>query len=164
MKLIASLFLCLGFLTVATQANAQNATKVAVTFHTTNNDKDGDTQVRDQIQCAGPLDVYFSLFCCSAGKNSRDDHWNDWSTNTRTMGRIADFQLSKENFKTCTFVAGSRANGNDEWAAEYTLLVTFEDHTTLTYRLGAIDLNSKSSLAVHQDKPLAGIHPIDGHE
>jgi hypothetical protein len=165
MKLIACLFLCMGFLTLAADAHAQNVTKVDITFHTTDNDKDGDNQIRDQIQCDGPLDVYFRLYCCSSGKTqSGPDYWNNGTTNTRTMDRVASFQITKQELKTCTFVAGSRANGNDDWHAEYTLLVTFEDHTTLTYRLGEIKLNSTSSLPVEHDISLAGMHPIGGHK
>jgi hypothetical protein len=122
-------------------AHAQTITKASVSFHTTSDDKDGDTQIRDRITCNGR--DFFKLDCCSAGKHSPDDHFDNGSDRTRDMTLISP--LAKSDLGSCTFVAGSSANGgagNDNWVAIYTLTLSLSDGTRMAYTLGEIGLNS----------------------
>jgi len=146
MKAACLLLLCL----LTAGASAQNVTKATITFHTTSDDKDGDSQIRDRIVCDNQ--DFLKLECCSAGKHSKDDHFDDGSTKSRDMRLITP--LRKERLRSCSFVAGLTAKGNDRWIAIYTLDVTYQDGSREQFSFGEITLNSRNSGYVQEIKPI----------
>lgn len=129
-------------------------TAAAITFHTTGEGKDGDSQVRDPITLNGQ--DYFQLFCCSSG-NHGGDLWNGNSDNTRSMDLISP--MTVDSLTNSTFVAGLTANGNDEWHAIYTLYLTLSDGSRMSYSLREIWLNSQDSSLVEKDVVLSTLQP-----
>jgi len=151
MRTLFAFFLCLVAATAPLSiASAQAITKATITFHTTSDDKDGDSQVRDRIVCNGQ--DFLKLECCSAGKHSASDHWGDNSTTSRDMSIVSP--LDKARVTTCNFVAGLTAVGNDRWIAIYTLDLTFQDGSKAQYSFGEIPLNSQHSSLVEVTKPI----------
>lgn len=134
--------------------DTRTITKASITFHTTSDDKDGDSQVRDRITCNGQ--DYFQLFCCSSGKRG-PDHWDDNSDETRTMDKVSTLKVS--DLSNCTFVAGLTAKGNDKWIAIYTLDFTLSDGTRMDYSLGEILLDSEHSNLNEQSIVLTKLNP-----
>jgi hypothetical protein len=124
-------------------AFAQTVKELDITFRTTGDDKDGDTQVRDRIVVNGT--DYASLICCSAGKNS-SDHWDDNSDQTRTMTIVKP--ITKVQLHSARFVVGSTANGNDCWIFVPTLKVTYQDNSSEQWTFAQTTLNSTNSSLV----------------
>jgi len=149
-------FVCIVMFLAATcyGQDARTITKAAITFHTTSDDKDGDSQVRDRITCNGQ--DYFQLFCCSSGRKG-PDHWDNNSDETRTMDQVAALKVS--DLSSCTFVAGLTAHGNDTWVAIYTLDLTLSDGTRMDYSLGEIWLDSEHSNLYEKSIVLAKLNP-----
>jgi len=149
-------FTCLLILLAATchGQDARTIAKASITFHTTRDDKDGDSQVRDRITCNGQ--DFFQLFCCSSGRKG-PDHWDDNSDETRTMDKVSTLQVS--DFSSCMFVAGLTAKGNDAWIAIYTLDLTLSDGTRMDYSLGEIWLDSEHSNLTEKSIILARLNP-----
>lgn len=131
-------------------AYSQTVIKATINFHTTSDDKDGDSQVRDHIVCNGQ--VYLKLECCSAGRHSSADHWGNNSNQSRDMTIVSPLQ--KSMLPSCQFVAGLTAVGNDNWPAIYSLDLTFSDGSKASFAFGEIDLNSRNSALVEVTKPI----------
>ncbi|MFZ0246012.1 hypothetical protein [Candidatus Binatus sp.] len=141
MRKTAPIALIAGILLGLTNlARAQTVVTLQVTFHTTSDDKDGDTQVRDRVVSNGADAA--TLFCCSAGKHSAD-HWDNDSQNTRTMNMVQP--LTKAQLQSAKFVAGSTANGNDKWVFVPTLTATYSDGTTQQWTFPETVLDSNDS-------------------
>ena len=149
-------FACIVMFLVATcyGQDTRTITKASITFHTTSNDKDGDSQVRDRITCNGQ--DYFQLFCCSSGRKG-PDHWGDNSDETRIMDKVSTLKVSE--LSNCTFVAGLTAKGNDTWIAIYTLDFTLSDGTRMDYSLGEIWLGSENSNLNEKSIVLSKLNP-----
>jgi hypothetical protein len=149
-------FDCMVLLLAATchGQDTRTITKASISFHTTSDDKDGDSQVRDRITCSGQ--DYFQLFCCSSGRKG-PDHWDDNTDETRTMDLIATLKVS--DLSSCAFVAGLTAKGNDKWIAIYTIDFTLSDGTRMDYSLGEIWLDSENSNLNEKSIVLARLNP-----
>lgn len=145
--------ICLYLL--APTIHAQTITKATITFHTTSDDKDGDTQVRDRITCNG--EDFLKLECCSAGKNSKDDKWGDNSETSRDMSIVTP--LTKAQLSGCSFVAGIASVGNDTWNAIYTLDLSLSDGSHMRYTLGEIHLEGRKSTPTERSIKLADLTP-----
>jgi hypothetical protein len=118
-------------------AQAPTATKFTITFQTTSNDKDWNTQVRDRIVCSN--ENYARLECCSADRQK--DHWNDGSSELRDMTVLK--AVDKSAVGACTLIVGSRANGNDRWDFVPSLRITYSDGTTEDRTYSRTSLNSR---------------------
>jgi hypothetical protein len=138
-------------------ADTRQITAAAITFHTTGEGKDGNSQVRDRITRNGQ--DYFQLFCCSSG-NHGSDVWNTGDESTQNMNRVGP--ITVDELAASTFVAGLTANGNDEWHAIYTLNLTLDDGSKMSYSLGELWLNSQSSGLNEKDVVLATLTPTFG--
>lgn len=146
---------CLAVVCLASSANAQVTIKSAdINFHTTSDDKDGDSQVRDRVVCNGQ--DFLTLFCCSSGRKG-PDHWDNGSDNTRPMNVVS--QLDRNSLGNCTFVAGLTANGNDTWVAIYTIVFTLSDNTKVQYTLGEIWLDSEHGQYIEKQVQLSKLTP-----
>jgi hypothetical protein len=129
-------------------AQAPTVSRIRVTFATTSDDKDWNTQVRDRIVCGGQ--DFARLECCSADR--RGDHWDDGSTHTREMQILN--AIPKATMPTCTFVVGSRATGNDNWRFIPSLQVEYSDGTTFNRTYPQTTLNSRGGNAVQREYPV----------
>jgi hypothetical protein len=109
------------FLAPSSRVMAQTVTSMTITFATTSDDKDWNSQVRDRVVLNGQ-DVA-TLFCCSSDRKS--DHWLDHTGTSRQMTIISP--ISKSNLHGCTFVVGMTAVGRDNWNFIPTLAVTYSD-------------------------------------
>lgn len=94
---------------------------VIVSFATTGDDKDGDTQVINTISINDK--IYWRLECCSAGKNSADK-WKSGTTNERAMTPVAP--MTRAELAAATIEFGMRPNGGDTWEFKPTLKVTYD--------------------------------------
>ena len=144
-----------GTQTSGTNVVPKSIVKASVSFRTTSDDKDGDTQIRDRITCNGQ--DFFKLECCSAGKSDKDDHFNNGSDRTRNMTTVSS--LDTAVLPSCTFVAGSTAKGTDNWVAVYVLELTLSDGSRMAYSLGQIPLLSVNSSLVEKPIKLASLSP-----
>lgn len=126
MKTLTKCFSALGVfacLAAPLYAPQVTATSINITFATTSDDKDYDTQVRDRIVSNGANMA--TLFCCSADRKS--DHWNNGSTNTRPMNVLQT--ITKGSLPGMSFVLGEIPNGNDTWVFIPTLTVKYSDNS-----------------------------------
>jgi hypothetical protein len=71
--------------------------------------------------------------------------------------------LTVDELMSSTFVAGLTANGDDEWHAIYTLNLTLDDGSAMSYSLGEIILNSTGGYLAERDVLLANLQPTFGH-
>jgi hypothetical protein len=142
--------LSFGSAVVKTQGPALKT--VTITFQTTANDKDFNTQVQDRIVCDGVDSA--KLFCCSADR--RADHWDNNSSNTRSMDVLQ--RPDKTKLLGCTLVLGSQADSNDEWVFVPTLHIGYSDgsHEDRTY--DQTTLNSRSHRAVSKEFRIRDSH------
>ena len=123
------------------------ATSIIVSFRTTGDDKDWDTQVRDRVVVNG-ADMA-TLFCCSADHES--DHWIKGSTNARPMTIVQ--QIQKGSLQGGTFVLGEVANGHDQWIFIPTLTVNYDDGTKEEWTFQETTLTSDNNL-IEQPYPI----------
>jgi hypothetical protein len=128
---------------VSGTAVAQSIKAIKVTFATTSDDKDWNTQVRDRIVLNGQ-DVA-TLFCCSADHNG--DHWPDHGTTSAPMQIVNS--VSKNDLHSATFVAGMTAVGHDTWIFIPTVTVTYSDGTEEQWTFPETTLSSNNSYEHH---------------
>ena len=133
--LISCLVLCISGL-----AFAQQVQKITITYATTGDDKDWNTQGRDNIVCNGV--VMAELNCCDQDKNI--DHWNDQSTTSRDMVHVQPFM--KGALTGCTFNFGMVAKANDTWQVIPSITVFYRDGTNVSQTFDEKSLKSSSSL------------------
>jgi hypothetical protein len=118
----ASIALAWATAATAQQSDENNrVTKMEITFATTADGKDGNTQVKDRVFLDGQ--DYATLECCSSG-NSGDDVWNSGNTSTRPMSITKP--MTKAQVRKAQIEFGMRPNGNDKWEFRPTLRVTYE--------------------------------------
>jgi hypothetical protein len=133
-------------------SQAVTATKFTVTFRTSSNDKDYNTQVQDRIVCDNVNTA--ELFCCSADR--REDHWDNGSTKARDMKLLQSIEKSK--LLDCTFVLGSQADSNDEWVFVPTLHIEYSDGTKEDRTYNETTLNSRGHNAVKKEYRIRDSH------
>jgi hypothetical protein len=125
---------------------------VTITFQTTSNDKDWDTQVQDRIVCDG-VDAA-KLFCCSADR--REDHWDNNSSKTRSMDVLQ--RPDKAKLLDCALVLGSQANRNDEWVFVPTLHIEYSDGSREDRTYPQTTLDSRGHNAVTKEYRIRDSH------
>ena len=131
-----------GLLSLANFAQAQTATKVTITFHTTDDDKDGDTQVQDRIMIGG--NEVAELFCCSVHANG--DTFGNNSVTSRDMQITQSF--SKADLRSgASLVLGMTPHGNDNWHFVPSLDIQFSDGTSRHWAFDQVELDSLGSAA-----------------
>jgi len=123
-------------------AQGPTVTKFTITFRTTSDDKDYDTQVQDRI-IFNNVDTA-SLYCCSGGSSS--DYWSDGSAVSRDISIL--HAIDKAAVPNCTLVLGSRAYGDDKWVFVPTLHIQYSDGTSEDRTYGGTTLNSRGGEAV----------------
>jgi hypothetical protein len=129
-------------------AVAQKATKITLTFNTTSDDKDWNTEMRASFVCNGL--VVAQLNCCN--QNHDMDHWDNNSTTSRDI--LSPQPFAKGSLAGCTYILGIVAVGNDTWAVIPTVDVYYDDgsHTTQTFNQTV--LTSSSSNLYSKSFPL----------
>jgi hypothetical protein len=142
--LAAVLLIAITMSVASAQAAEQTVTSASITFGTTGDDKDFDTQVFARI-VYGDHDAAI-LHCCAADR--RGDHWNSGTSEMRPMNIIQ--RLSKSEMRHFRLIITSIANGNDRWMFIPTLTVTFSDGTKEQWTLAETTLNSRGSSAASQ--------------
>lgn len=120
---------------------AQTLTKVTITYATTGDDKDWNTQVRDNITCNGL--IVAQLNCCDQNQNM--DHWNNNTTTSRDI--LSPQAVSKASLSGCTFNFGMVAVGNDTWKVIPTIQMFFDVGPSITQGFPEQWLISDNSLA-----------------
>jgi hypothetical protein len=118
---------------------AQNVTAIKVTFKTTSDDKDWNSQVRDRVTLDGQ-DIA-TLFCCSADRHG--DHWPDNGTTSAPMSIVKS--VSKQDIHRASFVAGMTAVGHDKWNFIPTVTVTYSDGTHEQWTFAETFLSSNNN-------------------
>jgi hypothetical protein len=130
------------FFGLSTITFAQSVTAIKISFKTTSDDKDWNTQVRDRLILNGK-DVA-TLNCCSADRHG--DHWNNNSNTSAPMALIAT-TLKKSDLPNCTLELGMIPVGKDTWVFVPTLTVTYSDGTIDQWSFPETPLTSTNTLA-----------------
>lgn len=112
---------------VSALAQTPTATKVTLTFNTTSDDKDWNSEMRANIVCKG-LTVA-ALNCCN--QNRQMDNWGNNSTTSRDI--LSPQPFAKGSLPGCTFNLGIVPVGNDTWVVIPTVQVFYTDGTTETF-------------------------------
>lgn len=99
---------------------------IDVTWNTTNDGKDGDTQATAAIYDEVARRVGL-LECCSAGGG---DTWSRGAPSTRSVP-IAVNGLTTDDFSHGRFAAGRNAQGRDDWDFTATMTLTFSNGETI---------------------------------
>jgi hypothetical protein len=110
-----------------------------MTFDTTVDDKDYDTQVRDHIECDGK--TVATLECCSA--DHQKDHWVRNTSESRDM-TVLSKSVKRDQLDQCKLVIGIVANGDDNWVFPK-LRVTFVGGKTENWTFKETTLHSLHS-------------------
>ena len=119
------LILILAFVVAASSSKAFGQATVRsfnITFATTGDDKDWNTQLRVRLVVNGQ-DVA-SLFCCDQDHNI--DNWKDHTTTDRTL-ILNNKNVTLAQLQNATLVIGMTAKGNDTWIFIPTLRAKFND-------------------------------------
>lgn len=120
---------------------AQRATKITITYTTTAQDKDWNSQVRDSIVCNGI--TVAELDCCD--QNRQMDHWDHNTTTSRDI--LSPQPFLKGSLHGCTFNFGMIAVGNDTWSVVPQIQVFYDDGSNEIQNFTEVVLQSSSSLA-----------------
>ena len=117
----------------------QTATKVTLTFNTTSDDKDWNSEMRANIVCKGV--TVAALDCCN--QNHQMDHWDNNSTTSRDI--LSPQPFAKGSLSGCTFNLGIVPVGNDTWNVIPTIQVLYSDGTTETFSFGQQNIAGTNS-------------------
>jgi len=137
--------------TAAGGDNRDVVASIEIKFDTAGDNKDGDTQVRSRLVIDGQ--DYARLYCCNAGKHSKEDHWNDRTSNTRKMDLLKS--ISRQDIHRATMVFGSQANGNDKWIFTPTVTVNYKKGPSETFTFEMTTLDSHNSSEVRKEYPIS---------
>jgi hypothetical protein len=133
------------FFGLSTITFAQSVTAIKISFKTTSDDKDWNTQVRDRLILNGK-DVA-TLNCCSADR--KGDLWHN-NSNTSAPMTLVSTTLTKSDLQNCTLELGMVPVGNDKWVFVPTLTVTYSDGTNDQWTFQETTLVSNNTLIAAQ--------------
>jgi hypothetical protein len=134
--LIIALALCSSLAAVG-----QTATKITLTFNTTGDDKDWNTEMRASFVCNNI--TIAQLDCCN--QNHSMDHWDNNSTTSRDILNPQPF--TKGSLAGCIYHLGIVAVGNDTWKVIPTVQVFYSDGTSVTQSWPETTLISSNNFA-----------------
>jgi hypothetical protein len=120
-------------------ALSQTATKVTLTFNTTSDDKDWNSEMRANIVCNGV--TVAALNCCN--QNRQMDNWGNNSTTSRDI--LSPQPFAKGSLAGCTFNLGIVPVGNDTWVVIPTVEVFYSDGTNETFSFKEQTIAAQSS-------------------
>lgn len=101
-----------------------NVTSFNITFRTTSDDKDWNTQARFRVIVGGQDRA--TLFCCD--QNRTIDNWQNNTTTSRLMTIVQT--TSKAELQGAVFANAMTAVGNDTWVFIPTLTAKYNDGTS----------------------------------
>lgn len=126
--LLFSSLVCLG----------QKLVKITITYATTSDDKEWNSQVLNSIVCNGKEIAV--LNCCN--QNEQTDHFG---THTKTTRDITDPQpVEKGSLNGCTFNLGMVPNGRDRWHVIPSMQAFYDDGTTQHWSFAEVYLSSNN--------------------
>jgi hypothetical protein len=116
-----------SFVTVTVLPPPPTLTGAAVTFHTTDNDKDGDTNVSVYVICGGAT---------AAAVSGTWGHWNDNSDDGTYQLNLVEHPRRDQVSGVCIARLVEAPNGHDEWHFNWSLTLAFSDGSTKRYDWG----------------------------
>jgi len=135
--LVIILIVSTSFSSAKKSAQQVTLTSVKYSFYTTNSDKEWDTQVGAQVIFDSR--TIAENFCCNIDK--KKDRWKPNSDGPQ-LDMLIHEHLSKFEFNQASFVASSRASGNDKWEFDLRIHAEFSDHTEENWTILSQTLNS----------------------
>jgi hypothetical protein len=122
------------FVTVSVNPPPPILTNASVSFRTTDNDKDGDTNVSIYVICGGNT---------VAAVSGQWGHWDDNSDHGPIGMSVTDHPRKDQVIGACTARVVESPKGHDEWHFNWGMVLTFSDGTNKSYNWGGgnVDYN-----------------------
>jgi hypothetical protein len=115
------------FVQVVVQPPPPVLTAASVSFHTTDNDKDGDTNVSVYVLCGGTT---------VASVSGTWGHWNDNSDNGTYQLNVVEHPRKDHTIGACSARLVEAPKGHDEWHFNWSITLTFSDGSVKRYDWG----------------------------
>jgi len=116
-----------SFATVSVNPPPPTLIGASVSFRTTDNDKDGDTNVSIYVICGGNT---------VAAVSGQWGHWDDNSDHGPFTLNVSDHPRKDQVIGACTARVVESPNGHDEWHFNWGMVLTFSDGTSKSYNWG----------------------------